>query len=234
MYRINPRRTVVALGMSMAIAMVAAAQVGVAQTQPPRTLPANPQSPALNRQQDPQFGSRDDRQFGGQYDSRATRSPEDRLERRLVYLRDQLRITPSQEGAWINFTAALRDEARDRDRGRERVQEGAFDRDQFRGQRDRRDDRAGDARQGPSVVDRLEQRRRVIADRGADLDHVLTALRPLYASFTVEQRRTADRLMFQPRGDNGRAGYNDSRDRRGPGPGGRSDPRDDRDSRDYR
>jgi hypothetical protein len=147
-------------------------------------------------------------------------------------LRGQLRITPAQEGAWTNFTAALRDEAGDRDR--ERAQGGAFDRDQFRGQRDRRDDRVGDARQGPSVVERLEQRRRMIADRGADLDHVLTALRPLYASFTVEQRRTADRLMFQPRNDDGRGGFDDSRDRRGPGPGGRFDPRDDRDSRDYR
>ena len=40
MYRINPRRTVAALGMSVAIAMVATAQIGAAQT--PRSLPARP------------------------------------------------------------------------------------------------------------------------------------------------------------------------------------------------
>ena len=215
MYRINPRRTVAALGMSMAVAIVAAAQIGAAQT--PRNLPANPQNqgPTLNGQQDPQF----DRQN----DQRGTRRPEDRLERRLAFLHNQLRITPAQENAWTSFTAALRDEARDRDR--DRVQGGTFnDRDGFRGRSDRRDDRAGDTRQGPSVVERLEQRRRIIADREADLDHLLTALRPLYASFTAEQRRTADRLMFQPRED-GRGSFDDSRDGRGPSRDGRFDPR---------
>jgi hypothetical protein len=217
MYRINPRRTVAALGISVAITILAAAQTVAAQT--PRTLPAAPpnQDRALNRQQDSQF----DRQ----YDRRDTSTPEGRLERRLTYLHGQLGITPAQESAWTNFTAALRDETRERNRD---FQAGAFnDRDTFRGRSDRRNDRAGDVRQEPSVVERLEVRRRVIADREADLDHVLSALRPLYASFTAEQRRTADRLMFQPRED-GRGGFDDSRDRRDGGRGGRFDNRDDR------
>jgi hypothetical protein len=216
MYRINPRRTVAALGMSVAIAIATAAQIGAAQT--PRSLPAAPpnQDRTLNRQQDSQA----DRQYG----RRDTRTPEDRLERRLTYLHGQLGITPAQESVWTNFTAALRDEARERNR--DRVQGGAFnDRDSLRGRPERGDDRAGDARQGPSVVERLQERRRIIADREADLDHVLTALRPLYASFTAEQRRTADRLMFQPRED-GRGGFDDSRDRRGGDRDGRFDPRD--------
>jgi periplasmic protein CpxP/Spy len=215
MYRINPRRTISALGMSMAVAIVAAAQTGAAQT--PRTLPATPQNQdrAQTRQQDPQIDSRD---------PRATRGPEDRLERRLAYLHSQLRITPVQEGAWTKFTAALRDETRDRDR--DRVQGGTFnDREPSRGRSGRRDDRASDARQGPSVVERLEERQRMVAEQSADLDHVLAALRPLYASFTADQRRTADRLMFQPRED-GRGSFDD---RRGPGGDGRDDPR-----RDYR
>jgi hypothetical protein len=220
MYRINPRRTVAALGISMAIAILAAAPSGVAQT--PRSLPAAPpnQDRALNRQQDSQA----DRQ----YDRRDTRTPEDRLERRLTYLHGQLGITGAQESAWTNFTTALRDEARERNR--DRVQGGAFnDRDALRGRAERRDDRAGDARQGPSVVERLEERRRIIADREADLDHVLNALRPLYASFTAEQRRTADRLMFQPR-ENDRGGFDNSRDRRGD----RDGPFDPRDRGGYR
>jgi protein CpxP len=218
MYRINPRRTVAALGMSVAIAILAGAQIGAAQT--PRNLPAEPpnQDRALNRQQDPQF----DRQYG----RRDARTPENHLERRLTYLHGQLGITPAQESAWTNFTAALRDDARERNR--DRVQGGAFnDRDAPRGRPERRSDRAGDARQGPSVMERLEERRRIIADREADLDHVLTALRPLYASFTAEQRRTADRLMFQPREDD-RGGFDDSRDRRGGDRDGRFDPRDGR------
>jgi hypothetical protein len=76
------------------------------------------------------------------------------------------------------------------------------------------------------VVARLEERRRMIADREADLDHVLTALRPLSACAPVDQRRTADRLMFQPRED-GRGGFGDSRDRPGPGRDGRFAPRGD-------
>ena len=201
MYRITPRRTVAALGMSLAVAMVAASQISVAQA--PRTLPADPQNQdrVLNRQQDAQFGSRDDRQYGG-------------LERRLAYLHSQLRITAMQESAWAAFTAVLRDEARDRDR----VQAG---------------DRAGDVRQAPpSVMERLEARRRNIAERSIDLDRILTALRPLYASFTADQRRAADRLMFQRRDEGGRGGYDDnSRDGRGPSRGGRFDPRDNRDYR---
>ena len=88
------------------------------------------------------------------------------------------------------------------------------------------DDYAGDARQGPpSVVERLEERRRIIAERSTDLDRILTALRPLYASFTADQRRTADRLMFQPGGERGRGGYDDnSRDGRGSGAMGVSIP----------
>jgi len=216
MYRINPRRTVAALGMSVAIAIVATAQIGAAQT--PRSLPATPpnQDRALNRQQDPQI----DRQ----YDRRDTRTPEDRLERRLTYLHGQLGITPAQESAWTNFTAALRDEARERNR--DRVQGSGFDdRDALRGRSERRNDGAGGARQGPSVVERLEERRSILAGREANLDHVLTALRPLYASFRPEQRRIADRLMFQPREDD-RGGFDDSRDRRDGGGGGRFDNRD--------
>ena len=57
-------------------------------------------------------------------------------------------------------------------------------------------------------------------------------MRPLYASFTVDQRRTADRLMFQPRDEGGRDGYDaNSRDGRGSERDGRFDPRDNRDYR---
>ena len=220
MYRFNPRRSVAALGISLAVAMVGAAQTGAAQT--PRTLPANPQNQdrVLNRQQEPQFDSRDDRpydrQYGGQadprgYDNRdprAIRNPEDRLERRLAYLHGQLRISPMQERLWADFTAVLRDEARDRDNIR-------------------------DPRQGPpSVVERLEMRRRIIAERSTDLDRIVTALRPLYASFSADQRRTADRLMFRPGEERGRGGYDDNvRDGRAAGRDGRFDPRDNRDYR---
>jgi hypothetical protein len=104
-------------------------------------------------------------------------------------LHEQLRITRGQERLWITFANVLHDE----------VQDG----------RDRRD--LNDRRGSPSVVERLEQRERRSADRTQRMDHILGALRPLYASFSEEQKRTANSLMFQADG-RGRGGFG-----RGPG-----------------
>src|SRR5262249_28260668 len=121
----------------------------------------------------------------------------------LSFLHERLRITGPQERLWIAFTNALHDEVQDR--------------------RDRRDLDA--RRDSPSVVERLEQRERRLADRTQRVDHILGTLRPLYASFSQEQKRTADRLMFQADGRGGggfgrgpfRPGFDrgDNRDRDG-------------------
>ena len=98
-----------------------------------------------------------------------------------------------------------------------------------------------DGRRGPpSVVNRLEDRQKDFADRSAGLERIVSALRPLYASFTDDQKRTADREMFQPADGPfaGRGGRGFGEFRGDPGSGrGRFDPRDnqgDRDNRDYR
>ena len=208
MNRTASRRTVAALGIGLAVAL-AGTQISVAQPGP-RPLPANPQAQdrAPDRQ-DQQYDRPGDRQYRGQYDTRAGRGDrEDRLERRLAFLHTQLRITPAQEPGWVAFTNVLRDE----DRGRARDRDSA-NRDQYR-----RDDRgrADENRRGVSVVERLEERQRMLADRSADLDRVVRALRPLYASFSEDQRRTADRLMFTPGGDRGGRDFQ-GRDGGGPG-----------------
>jgi hypothetical protein len=179
MNRMSSRRGIAALGIGMALAMSAGITASSAQTGP-RVLPSSPEyqdrAPDQDRQPERNFGpaNRGDR-FA---------SPEERLERRLAFLHTQLRITPAQERGWQALAAVLRDEARDR--ARENRFEG---RDRFGGP--------------PSVVDRLEGRQHMLADRSADLDRVLRAVRPLYASFSAEQKRTADRLMFQPGGERG-------------------------------
>ena len=179
------RRGMAALGLGMAIALSAGISASSAQTGP-RVLPSSPdyQDRALDqpdRQYDRNYLPKD-HDFGpNARDNDRSVRPEERLERRLEFLHAQLRIVPAQERAWQTFAAVLQDEARDR--FREKRFEG---RDRFRGP--------------PSVVGRLEDRQQRLAERSADLDRVLRALRPLYASFSVEQRRTADRLMFQPGG----------------------------------
>ena len=214
MNRITSRCGMAALGLGMAIAMSAGIQASSAQPGP-RVLPSSPQyqDQAPEQQQDRQF----DRDYGqdGRDANRFVR-PGERLERRLEFLHGELRITPAQERAWQIFTNVLRDEARDRMR----------DRREYFG--DRRDDI-----RAPSVLDRLEERHQRLADRTADLERVMRALRPLYASFSADQRRTADRLMFRP--ERGR-GFGDRRfggpgfERGGPPERDRDEGRD----RDYR
>ena len=209
MFRMTTRRGLTALGIAMGLAMTAGIQAGSAQTGP-RALPN-----LQNQQPDPyQYDRRDDRVPGSQFDlrdGRDARGPEQGLDRRLAFLHQQLRITPAQERLWIALTNVLHDE----------MQDG----------RDRRD--FNERRGSPSVVERLERQERRLADRTQRADHILSVLRPLYASFSVEQKQTADRLMFQADGRRGRGGFE-----RGPGRGGfdrnLDRDRDDRQDRDYR
>ncbi|HEX3484072.1 MAG TPA: Spy/CpxP family protein refolding chaperone [Micropepsaceae bacterium] len=173
MNRIISWRTGAALGIAVAIASATGIAVSSAQSGP-QALP-NLQTP----QQDQGYDRANPREYGGQSDFRNGRdfgSPQDRLDRRLAFYHTRLRITPAQERAWTDFTAVVKDEARERnnDRGRD-----------------------FDDRRGPvSVLDRLEERQHRLADHSADLNRVIQAMRPLYASFSEDQKRTADRLMF--------------------------------------
>jgi hypothetical protein len=221
------RRGLAALGIAMGLAMTAGIPASSAQTGP-RALPNLQNQP----QDQYQYDRRDDRLPGAQYDrrdDRDARTPSQQLDRRLSFLHEQLRITPRQERLWIALADVLREEMQDR------------------GERRYLNDRI----RAPNVLERLEQRERRLADATQRMDHILSALRPLYASFSEEQKRTADRLMFQA--DGRRAGDGFGRDRgfdRGPGgPGADRDrdrdgrffdrpappPRfDDRQDRDYR
>ena len=215
MNRIISWRGVAALGIATAIAAAAGVEVSSAQTAP-RALPN------LENQQDRQYDRGTDGLYGGQSDLREQRGFEDRgprgvgnlerLDRRLATLHTRLRITPAQERAWTSFAAVLQEEARDRLENRETF-------------RDR-----GERNQDRSVIERLEDRQHRIADRSAGLERIIRAVQPLYASFTEEQKRIADRLMFRP--DRGRR-FADAGRGRGRGGFGRGgfEPRDDRDDR---
>ena len=224
----SSRSALIALGIAAAATIGLAPVISSAQT-PPQQLPADPNraAPAPNDRGDPRG-----------FDRRANRF-EDRLERRLNFLHSELRITPAQEQSWANFADAVRREAQT---GRDQF----FDRrDEFRGGPNGGPD--GRTAPPPSIVERLEQRQQGLEERGAYYDRLLSALRPLYAALSDDQKRVADETLFNPgrddRGPRGWRRYGFDRDygRFGGGgyrgferPGGPFDPRYDSYDRDYR
>ncbi|HYM18869.1 MAG TPA: Spy/CpxP family protein refolding chaperone [Micropepsaceae bacterium] len=186
MNRINSWRLLTALGVSVAVA-IGASSISAAQPAP-RPLPGNP-SYNQDRQAPP------DRRDDGQYNRR-----DDRLERRLDYLRSELRITPAQERLWDDFASVVRDTA---ERGPVRGPGFGRDRGDFRGPPDDRGAYRDDRRDAPSILDRLERRQQNLADQNDRLNRLVTALRPLYAALSADQKRTADRELFNPRGGDG-------------------------------
>jgi hypothetical protein len=184
----SSRSALIALGIAAAATVGLAPVMSSAQT-PPQQLPANPNraAPPPNDRGDPTG-----------LDRRANRF-EDRLERRLTFLHSELGITPQQEQVWATFADAVRREAQ---AGRDQF----FDRrDEFRGGPDGRPDARN---QPPSIVERLERRQQGLEDRGAYYDRLLSALRPLYAALSDDQKRTADENLFSPgREDRGPRGW---------------------------
>jgi len=202
------RRGISALGVSLAVAIVAISPASYAQPQP---LPGSqyqapqypPPPPPGSQYQVPQYApAPPNAQYPYQgeprYGRRFERGPGERqgaanrLERRLGFLHQRVGITPAQEAAWTQFASELR---------ATESQPNMLDRER---------EAAG------NVVQRLELRQRMLERRSADLDRVLRALRPLYASLSDEQKRTADQLLFRPQRPNFAAGRGF---RNGPRPG---------------
>ncbi len=126
MNHINSRRLMTALGVSVAVAIGASSMSSAQPT--PRPLPGNP---AYNQDR----GGPPDRRDDSQYNRR-----EDRLERRLDYLRSELKITPAQQRLWDDFANVVRQTA---ERGP--VRAPGFDRDR-NGDRGPQDNRGGQYR----------------------------------------------------------------------------------------
>jgi hypothetical protein len=106
--------------------------------------------------------------------SRRNVQPGERIDRRLAVLHQRLGITPAQETAWTEFAAELRNMAMaaEPDRGMRAAERAPM-----------------------NAVQRLELRQRTLEKRSADLDRMLHALRPLYASLSDAQKLVADRLI---------------------------------------
>jgi len=204
------RRGVSALGISLAVAITGIAPASYAQPQPlpgsqyqtPQYPPPPPPGPQYQTPQyvpppaNGPYPNQGQYRYGRGFERGQVerQGAENRLDRRLAFLHQKLGITPAQEAAWTLFVSEVRT--------MEAQPPNMLDRERAA---------AG------NVVQRLELRERMLERRSADLDRVLRALRPLYASLSDEQKRTADEFLFRPeRGQNFAAGRGF---RNGPRPG---------------
>jgi hypothetical protein len=193
------RRGIFALGMSLAVVITAIAPASYAQPQP---LPGPQyQAPQYPPPPNAQYPNQELYRYGRGFERGPgeRRGAENRVDRRLAFLHQRLGITPAQEAAWTQFTSEVR--------AMETQPPSVLDRE--RGATG-------------NVVQRLELRERMLERRSADLDRVLRALRPLYASLSDEQKRTADQLLFRPEQRPGVAAGPGFRNRPSPGFGARA------------
>jgi periplasmic protein CpxP/Spy len=109
--------------------------------------------------------------------------PGERIDARIAYLKTALKITPAQEQQWAAVEAVLR------------KQTAAMDQ---RIQQRRAQPRDANAPR-PDAIQRLEQRQQMMARGAESLNELLTAAKPLYASFSDDQKKTADELMNRGR-----------------------------------
>ncbi len=178
-------RALAALGFSL-LATVAGIDVAAAASQPASSVRVSALDSQPDRASSRPPNARTDQPDralppADRRDTRDSFRGNDRLERRLSFLHSELRIREDQQRLWDDFANVVREEA-----------ENARDRyDSFRDRRDFRDSR-------PSVLERLEQRQDRLRSEDARLDHLLSALRPLYAALNPEQKRAADALLFRP------------------------------------
>ena len=104
--------------------------------------------------------------------------PSRHIEGRIAFMRAELKITDTQQAHWEQVAMAMRDNARQMDQMAQ----------QMRAQRG----------QPQSAVDHLDARARLAAARAASDKSFADAFKPLYASLSDDQKKTADDLFARP------------------------------------
>ena len=132
-------------------------------------------------QQAPQAGPDQKREF---------QLPSQRIEARLTAAKAALKITDGQNTLWENFAGVMRTQARAMD---QRFQERRAKWEAAKAQG--ADPRA--QRPQVSAIERLERRQQRLQEASARTNDVLAVAKPLYASFTPEQKQVADQMLAQ-------------------------------------
>jgi hypothetical protein len=99
-----------------------------------------------------------------------------RLEGRLAYLKDSLKITPQQDALWDNYAETLRKAQGNRVRPQDTSPSSA-------------------EKTPPNLVEQLDTRRKIMEAATARMVQTEDATKALYAGLTDEQKRIADRLL---------------------------------------
>jgi hypothetical protein len=102
----------------------------------------------------------------------------DHVEGRLAFLKTELKITDAQMPKWDAFADAVRANATSMSGMRESMMQSRQE----------------------ALPARIEQHEKVLSAHLEALRKIKTALEPLYASFSDEQKRNADQLMISPMG----------------------------------
>lgn len=133
---------------------------------------------------------------GAAFKQRAFRSPTERVEARLAYLKAALKITDAQSVSWESFASVMRKQAGDME---QRMQ-------QRRAQRAAQGAERAE-RRNVSAIERLERTQQRMAMRSARLNEVITAAKPLYAALTPEQQQIADTMLARQSKRGGHRGH---------------------------
>ncbi|MDP1965278.1 MAG: Spy/CpxP family protein refolding chaperone [Reyranella sp.] len=102
------------------------------------------------------------------------------VEGRLAFLKTELKITPAQEPQWTKFADVVRSTAKNAQTAKPPMKHG-------------------DAK-ASTVSDRLAHYEKTLTARLETVRALKTAVDPLYASFSDEQKKLADELLMSPMG----------------------------------
>lgn len=101
--------------------------------------------------------------------------PSELVEPRLAFLRTALKITDGQAKQWNALADVMRKQAKDKDAT-------------ITAMRAYKDANL-------TVIDRMEQRQKLMSNAAANLSDLIAAAQPLYASLSDEQKRLADQFL---------------------------------------
>lgn len=158
-------------------------------------------------------------QFGGPGQGRhaAHHGPRaDRIDGRVAFLKAELKITPAQESKWQEFEKVLRQQAAERRTAGEKMRaEMQAKRAAFQQQVEEAKAKGQPiprpTRESVSAIERMERQQKFMKARLESQEKMLDAFKPLYASLSDEQKKTADELFA--RGPGGRGGHHGPRGR---------------------
>lgn len=121
------------------------------------------------------------------HEQRAFRSPTDRMEARLAYLKTALKITDAQQPQWDAYAETRRKQAREASQRMQKRKSGMAERQKG---------------VQPTAIQRMERRQATLAAASTRLNETLAATKPLYAALSPDQQKIADEVLA-PRGRGG-------------------------------